>query len=115
MGIQVLHPDNFLLDQLDLAPRIVPESFGSKRPAPTDQRSRRLTSSPDSHEQVFQCSPTKPGASCDAYAAPFRAPEGGAPQRKAGLEFSPSGVVVTPSPAFLGHAGPGAPGEPDAR
>ena len=87
LGIAVVSPDEFLLDQLDLAPRIVLDvlrehkiaseglrytNFHStslcstcsenRQPTPADPRSRRPTCSPGSPGQACLRSPMKPTA-----------------------------------------------------
>ena len=60
LQIEIIHPDDFLLDQLDFAPRIVLDVLREQADTPGNPPSRLSTSFPDSPEQAYQGSQTKP-------------------------------------------------------
>jgi hypothetical protein len=57
--LEAVHPDDFLLDQLDPARRPSCRSSVSKRPEPATRRSPRETWPPSSAGQAYPASPTR--------------------------------------------------------
>jgi hypothetical protein len=63
-ALEAVHPDDFLLDQLDLSPPPSCRSSTSKPPTPGNHHSPRETWPPCSAGQTYPASPTKSSASC---------------------------------------------------
>ena len=73
LGLEAVHADDFLLDQLDLSPPTILQVIRSRPPAPGDHRAPRETWRPSSAGQACPGSPTSSSA---AWPAPSTAPDG---------------------------------------
>ena len=63
-GLEAVHPDDFLLDQLDLSPPPSCRSSTSRPPAPGNHRSPHVTWPPCSAGRAYPASPTRSSALC---------------------------------------------------
>jgi PIN domain len=74
IGLEAVHPDDFLLDQVDLSPATSCRSSASRPPTPGGRRSPRETWPPSSAGSASQTSPTR---SSDSWLPLSTAPDTG--------------------------------------
>jgi hypothetical protein len=74
LGLEAVHPDDFLLDQLDLSPPLSCRSSASKPPTAGGRRSPRETWPPSWAGREFRTSPTR---SSTSWPPPSTAPDTG--------------------------------------
>jgi hypothetical protein len=101
LGLEAVHPDGFLLDQLDLSPPPSSRSSATKPPAPGDHRSPRETWRPCLAGQAYPDSPTRSSAS---WAIPWMAPD-----RRAAVPTRPVPTHATLSARVHARSTEGAP------